>query len=77
MRTFGNQKQMYPSSAHQRFSSKNAASSMNGRSGEAAPQRTDGQPRSAVGGGFNRSTQHTLRTSLLGFGIARSCVAVR
>ncbi len=32
---------------------------------------------SASGGGLNRSTQHTLRTSLLGFGIARSFEVAR
>jgi hypothetical protein len=30
---------------------------------------------STFGGGFNRSPQHILRTSLLGFDIAGSCVA--
>ena len=32
---------------------------------------------SALGGGFNRSPQHILRTSPLAFSIARSCVAAR
>ena len=36
-------------SADRRFSQENAALRMNGRSGEAAPQRIDGRPRSAVG----------------------------
>ena len=36
-------------SADRRFNQENAALRMNGRSGEAAPQRIDGRPRSAVG----------------------------
>ena len=36
-------------SADRRFSQENAALRMNGRSGEAAPQRIDGRPRSALG----------------------------
>ncbi|MEY8099989.1 hypothetical protein AB9F29_21845, partial [Falsihalocynthiibacter sp. S25ZX9] len=32
---------------------------------------------SANGGDLHRSTQHTLRTSLLAFDIARSCEGVR
>jgi hypothetical protein len=36
-------------SADRRFSQEDAALRMNGRSGEAAPQRIDGRPRSAVG----------------------------